>query len=746
MLTKRRLTHPLVLLAVLLALFFYKEVFLGRVFSPADLLFQANPWHAVRPPGFERATNYLRGDEVYINYPHRIVSAGDVKRFGFSLWQEHTLGGSPTTFPLHYLGGWAYPPMLAFLGLPAGVANSLYHLPIPLLAGIFMYLLLTRLVQNPWARLFGAVAYALNGFLIVWLSAQNLPLVVMMLPLLFYLADRFLSGGERRTGVLFALALGISFLFVYPPANIITCIFIAIFGLVWTLQDVRGRLPRTALFFGLTLLGIGVGMVATLPTVSVLANFAAKTYRGPMLNIPPKFLSTFVFPNIAGNPLAYDWRSRFGNYSEFIAYDGLLPLMLGATGVVIAMRRKGQRDPLVLTAIVVVPLSLLMAFAEPVVRVSGSIPPFNNLNPARWNLGVVFALPLLAAYGFDRLLADRGRWRARLWIIFPGVLVVLLAAATLLFVKRHEFLHDDNFITRDYRVRLVLLVAGAAALVWLARSRAARFAPVAIVALLCADLFTFGVDFNPALELQHFYPETPALRLMEQSAAGYRVLPVGGIYLGDVMNAYGLDVATGFDQFRDEGYTALIGPNMSEGERKFWHATGYLTLGASLRLDDPVWDLLGIKFAYFPWAQSSVGSEHWRRAYQGEDGTVFENLHVLPRQFVVSGSGRVSAVAHTEKRPDSDRLQVVGPGLLVWSKPQHPDWVVRINGREVKTQRYRDYFLAAALHSGANDVEVEFRPLSYYLGAAIAAACLVALLLIGLLPPKAPDDHVHQDA
>jgi hypothetical protein len=52
--------HPATWLAVLVLVFFYKEAFLGRVFSPADLLYDFQPWNAQRPAAYQHPSNRLR--------------------------------------------------------------------------------------------------------------------------------------------------------------------------------------------------------------------------------------------------------------------------------------------------------------------------------------------------------------------------------------------------------------------------------------------------------------------------------------------------------------------------------------------------------------------------------------------------------------------------------------------------------------------------------------------------------------
>ena len=100
---------------------------------------------------------------------------------------------------------------------------------------------------------------------------------------------------------------------------------------------------------------------------------------------------------------------------------------------------------------------------------------------------------------------------------------VLAATAVIAVVHRHDFVGPDQFLKRDEVLRLVILLAGisvCASLLWF-RSTVALLLLSVIVAV---DLFTFGVDFNPAISPTDFYPTTPALRYLQAHAGGYRVL------------------------------------------------------------------------------------------------------------------------------------------------------------------------------------------------------------------------------
>src|SRR5438445_12805550 len=95
--------HPVAWLVVLVLLFFYKEVFLGRVFSPADLLFDFRPWSAQVPNTFTPPLNLLRSDEAFIFFPRRDLIAHDVARYGLLIWQDHIFAGTQPSLALGFI-------------------------------------------------------------------------------------------------------------------------------------------------------------------------------------------------------------------------------------------------------------------------------------------------------------------------------------------------------------------------------------------------------------------------------------------------------------------------------------------------------------------------------------------------------------------------------------------------------------------------------------------------------------------
>ena len=729
--TTRVVGHPVTWLVVLVLVFFYKEAFLGRVFSPADLLYDFQPWNAQRPAAYLHPSNAVRSDEAFIFFPRREQIASDVTKFGLPLWQDHNFAGTPNTFSINFIGTFVYPPMWGFLFFSPGVANTLLHVPIPLLAALCMYLLLGRLTSRRAVRMLGAIAWGLNGYFIVWLSAFFLPLTLAILPLALYLAGRFLDEQRLWAGVTYALVVGWSFFLGYPPANLILVTFLGIYLAAWLAVDFRGRARPFLAVAGLTAIGFGIGGLPIVTGISQLSHLAAHQGGGPIL--PIKDLQTFVFPNIFGNPIAVDWRAPQGNYSEYVAYFGSIPLILAGAGGLSLIARRDFRFPLLSAALATGIAAFILAYQLGPAPLFEHLPVFGAVSPARWHIGVVFAGVVLGAYALDLVMSGR----LPRWTLLTAGGAVLLAAAVIAVAHRHDFVGPDQFLKRDEVLRLVILVAGAtvlASLLWIRST----LAVLLLSLILAVDLFTFGVDFNPAISPRDLYPTTPALRYLQAHAAGYRVLvarKTGLLWPGDVLPVYGIDSVTGYDHFRDASYGALLGANMSAAERDFWQRSGYLTLGQALNLDSQVLNLLSVKYAFYPDEASDFSpppSDHWQIAYVGTDGRILENLQALPRQFTVTDGGTAQPIQHTARRPDQDQLDAQGPGRLVWSKPNSSDWKITIDGRAVDATSFAGYFLSVELPAGTHHVTLDYRPADYRVGALISAISLIVIGLIGL--------------
>ena len=727
----RLVRSPLLWLAVTLAAFFNQELFFGKVFSPADWLFRASPWSTVRPPGWARPANDLRTDEVLIGLPRMLQAARDLSAHGLTLWQQHTLVGTENTLSLHELGTFVWPPMWTFFLLSAGSANTVTHLLVPVLAGLSMIALTRVLGLGRQAQAMASISWALNGYLVVWLSAVGLPLTMAALPLLVALAVLLVRDRSLWAGLAFSLLYGWTFFFAYPPANILLTAAVAAMVAFQLAASIRRRLAGTVWLAGFAALGAGIAGVAIVTAAAELGPQAAVGSHFILGPLPAWAARVLLLPNFYGSPVTADWYapSRVDlNFLEVTGYFGIVGLGLAAGGAVLLLWR---RPWWALAALALALLSLLLAFGIGPFGIESRVPLLSSVRPGRWLIVFDFGAILLAAHCLESI-GSRARDNA---VAVASLAFAALLAAVLIASARPSL---PAAALRDSELRVALAVAAAIAVGFAWRRRSAWAGP-ALVALAAVDLVSFGSSFNPAIPARQFYPTTPAISYLQAHSAGFRTLvatPDEMLFGGDVMNVYGIDSVTGYDHFRHQDLVALLGSSVDPWDRQEWAIWGFLELGGSVDYDSPVWSRLGVRYAYLPLGPGSVPPpRHWSLVYQGPDGAIFENHDVLSALFTVAPGESPVSFPHTPDAPDHDSAAVLGPTLLVWSHAAGGGWKVSIDGRDVKPAIYDGYFLAASVPSGEHRVEARYAPRDYALGGVVtlAAAGVWVLAAAGLL-------------
>jgi hypothetical protein len=130
------------------------------------------------------------------------------------------------------------------------------------------------------------------------------------------------------------------------------------------------------------------------------------------------------------------------------------------------------------------------------------------------------------------------------------------------------------------------------------------------------------------------------------------------------------------------------------------------------------------------------------------DGTfLYRNEAVLPRAFVVPQDGRPAGDDVGLELPivpgparivtySANRIVVEAdlktPGLLVLGEVWYPGWRAQVDGLEVPIQRVAGTLRGVYLDGGAQRVEFRYTPWTAWLGLAISASAMLALLAYGL--------------
>jgi hypothetical protein len=589
----------LALLVAALAALFNRTWLQGEVFSPADLLDVFYPWTHEAPR--HEPTNPSRSDEAFFHQPMMTTHWARLTGGDFPEWDPLVLGGVPAFEQGLAVGRVLSPLSLPFYVLPADVAVTVYA-PLRLLcAGLLMWLYLGQANLVAPARAAGALAFALNGAFIVWLSSP-MPSVALWLPLLALAVERVCHRRRPGDAALLALGIGLQFLSAYPPTSIVVLTATGIWavGSCVTLKPAArtsqrevaaGDRPTAAvsrvsethwtsaspLLHSLLLLAAGalggalLGAITLWPTFAMLADSPAGARSVGTFTLPWQNLATFALPDFWGSPLTRNWWYRSdGNYPEFVTYLGVATMALAGVGSVSAIRARDVRG---LLAIVVGAFALMQMYGWPPVSWAAMLPGFRQMNPHRWHVALAFATAVLAAQGLERLIASPHRRPAGRWIdavsSTVGGLVILAAVGALAgaamwdqldIIRRLGMQPFERHLILVFLVVSVLtfgFIVGVA----LAAPRWQTLAAWLLATLVACDLVYAGYGFNPTISRDRYYTKTPALEFLQREVGDGRISPVDSsnrFPQSHVWSMYDLAALTGFDFFGDPAYQRFV--------------------------------------------------------------------------------------------------------------------------------------------------------------------------------------------
>lgn len=671
--SRRNLWASLALLALITLALFYRFVFLGQALVPADILATWYPWKHYVVGSLPH--NPLLSDVIDTFYTHDAFFVSQLHQGIIPLWDPTILGGHPSL-----ANGWSaelYPPRLLLLAiLPQWIALGLNLMLHVYLAGVFSLLLLRRLGVGPFGALVGAMAWMLNGYVMVWLEYGHTVATAALLPLALLVFE--LSVSKRRLGWSLATALVIALSLLSGSIQRGAYLLIALaFYLAYRVvvcylaeRQLRSLVWPLVSFSVAVTIGFGLAAVVLAPTLELIAYSQRSVI--PLANLFPSpwlrlgLLAAFVAPGIAGGP-TYPidlYQLARTNANEFQGYAGLLTLVLAAA----AVRR--PRGPVLLFALGA-GIALLLALGSPLYYLFYYlVPGFNKLGPQRVLILYAFGIAMLAGIGADKLAAPDGSSLARqlrrltAWAV--GVSLVALAALniairlfreTILAAGREyarvhiygtplnprslDAYYDE--VTRLYDSFVahfgpaspavytpVLLALGCLGVLFL-RERRQRLFPAACLALIAGDLLSFALAYNTAVAPAMIYPRPPAVEFLQRDSEIYRVAldTTQGNLFPNTLQPFGIQELGGYESLYPDRYSDLLATieNNSPTNEGF----GNLVLPG--RFDSRMIDALNVKYVIRP-PGSPAPAAYYRLVYEN-DVSIYQNTRALPRAFVV---------------------------------------------------------------------------------------------------------------
>jgi hypothetical protein len=609
---------------------------------PVDLLAYPSMYLPDRP---EYADVQHHGREVLdlvLLYPEaREFSANELRSGRLPLWQPANFAGAPFAYwpkyspfeLLYYLA--PYPVTLAWMAVLETVT-----------VGLGMWVLLSRCFQlSYWSAALGSWCAPLTGFITVWHG--SLPLgPVLWLPWSLWAVHGVVKYPSGPSGLAVAIVTALLLLAGHPGMGGLVLLTTGLYFL-WMLasqllvrRQWRIAASAAAVVAGGWCLGFLIGAPYLLPLLEYgRTGIRMDARAGGYDERPPEGLEglpAIFWPEVNGSEThANTTRTALrSNLTEGAsgAYAGLLATLWLAP---LAWRHRRLRSQTVfLTLLVIVSLGWTLNVPG-IVDVLRSKPlrPLASLSFNRWVFATADATLILAAIGFESLLAGVPKFRR--WWSIPMVITAGFGGWCLYrFFGMTQDLENQGF-TLCFLLGIAISLAGLAG--WATTFHAGprmKWVRVGLICLLPVELFWFAWSERRQADAALYFPPVPILDKLA-AAPGGRIWGAG--CLSPNLNQMALlEDVRGYDGVDPRNYIKLFDLAVNRKLSPFlfyartqtavpmaWDGPGGVRL-------HPVADLLNVRYLVFrdPPLQGLPVILH------EDDYWIAENRRALPRAFV----------------------------------------------------------------------------------------------------------------
>lgn len=734
---------------IFLSWFIFAYPFFLQNKAPYPAVYQNSfftPWRDYPKYALPVKNNAL-SDVVDEIYPWKHFTIEELKKGNIPWWNPYSFSGNPHLADFQTA---VFSPFnLLFFILPFIDAWSLLILLQPLLAGLFMQLLLRKLKISKEGALLGSITFMFAGFLVTWMPYGTLSMSIAFLPLALFAVEKNFEKTHLFSLLLLPISLAVSFFSGHFQTSLYLSAFVFIFIIFRSLISRNFKSSIYVLLF--YFLGIIISLFQIIPSLEIYNNSVRSGLFSNEGGIPLYYLITTIAPDFFGNPVTRnDW---LGNYAEWASFIGIVPLLLSAFSL---FQKKKSNIFFFLTAGL---CAILLAMNSPLQSILSSLklPVFSTSIPSRIIVIFSFSFSVLAGFGLDNLkkLLEQKKVKK---IIFPILILLSFTIFIWLLLFIFKILPEDKALiaARNFVIPTILLIVASAMIILkliIKRNINIRIILICFLLITLFDSLRFAQKWVPFDQKNLVFPDLPVITAMQKNIGFGRVFGKLGSYIDTY---YHLPSVEGYDPLYIKRYGEFLA---SASTGTYQPAVRSLAvLDKKSKYAGRVLDLLGVTvifhvigdtgkdWAYPVWKKNDQGQYLYSVIYHDDIFQLYDNSTALPRAKLfydyeiikqdkdiikrfyssdfdfrnklileedpgISSSvplvDRESKAEITSYTPNKIIIDVNSPqpGLLFLSDNYYPAWKAKVNGQASKIFR-TDYTLRSVIvPSGKSKVE-----------------------------------------
>lgn len=596
--------------------------------------------------------NFLITDPVRQQYPWRNLVIEIEKKYELPLWNPYNFAGTPLlanfqSSPFYILN------ILLFI-MPFYVGWSVIVILQTLLAGIFLYLYLNNLKLNRYASILGAVSFAFCGFSVAWLEWGTIVNTALWLPLLLLSTDKIFCKPEVKNSLKFKavdnnIIWSTVFIFALTSAFFaghlqtffyLFLVTIAYFVFRWL--EFCKSINHFLKFGSIFVIFLFITFIQWFPAL----NYILQSGRNIDQNwlkagwfIPWQNLIQFVSPDFFGNPTTLNYWGVW-NYSEFIGYIGIFPLIMSF------FASFKWRDRLTFFFGIIFFLSLIFSLPTffAVLPFQFHIPFLSTAQPTRLLFLTDFSLAFFAAIGLDYLIKTDFKRQILYPVSFIGIVLAGLWVFVLLENKLFPIISHNKIDVAKHNLyvptMLFAIIAVLLCIYTFIKNKRARTALVVILLIVTlVDLFRFANKFTPFTNREYLFPQTKTLNFLQKQNKQFRIMAVDDRILPPNFSIlYQLQSVSGYDPLYLLRYGELIAAS-ERGKPDITPPFGFNRIITPHNFESKFMDLMGVRYVL---SLNDIKSSKLKKVFQEGQTKVYENNLVFSRVFMVKNIVNVS--------------------------------------------------------------------------------------------------------